>query len=152
LFGDEELIFVAAPGGSGSEATVLRAADGEILGKRKLPPADQRWTTLGRYVLGWQNLPDGRMTLALYDPWNETEVWSETFQHGSKAALVDGEAAAIMQRDGKFVLLNLADGKKVIDEQLEPERNLQNIYVLRSSHQDSLVTDRPPDRRVAAAP
>lgn len=143
LFGDEELILVASPTGNGSETTVLRAFDGQLLGKRKIPTLDQRWTTVGRNVLAWKNLPDGRMTLFLYDPWSESDVWSHTFLHGTKATLVNQESAAVMQRDGKFMMIDLASGKVAFEHKLEAEPNLQNIFVVRSTDQDILITNRP---------
>src|SRR5262249_26873024 len=51
---------------------------------------------------------------------------------------------ALMEPGGRFVILNLADGRKVVDEKLHEESNVQRIYVIRSQQQDFLVTDRPP--------
>jgi outer membrane protein assembly factor BamB len=153
LFGDEEMVFLAPP--SGKPALVLRTADGEQLGERSLPPADKRWTNYGRHLLAFREQGDGNhVALVLVDPWTGRGVWSETFSGwnngpspGVKGALIDGETVAVMQSDGRFVVLNLADGHKLIDQPLEAEQNqrnlLKSIHVLCSATQYFLVTDRP---------
>ncbi len=141
IFGDDELVVLAPP--DGGEAVVLRAIDGELLGKRKVPPSDQRWITSGRNVLAWRNNNEGKLVLAMHDVWGQKEVWSEVFQPGAKGTIVNGEAVAVLEPSGKFVCINLADGAKTIDEKLEPEQNLQTIQVLRSIERDILITNRP---------
>ncbi|HTQ39949.1 MAG TPA: PQQ-binding-like beta-propeller repeat protein, partial [Pirellulales bacterium] len=154
LFGDEEMI-VLAPA-NGKPALVLRTADGQLLGERTLPATfDKRWTSYGHCLLVFRDHNDGnKVTLAMFDPWTQHDVWSETFSgwnnggnSGLKCTTVDGETVALMQSDGRFVVLNLADGRKLIDQQLEAEQNqhsqLQSIFVLSSSQQVILIANRP---------
>lgn len=127
---------------------VLRTIDGQLLGKCTVPAPEQRWATLGRCVLVWHSAGDGKLEVKLTDPWAKRDLWSATFAPGSKGTIVDSESAAIMQPDGKFAMLDLADGHKTVDDKLEAEPSLQRIFVLRSKGQDILVTDHPfvPDR------
>ena len=56
IFGDDEITLVAPPPESGGgDALVLRTIDGQLLGKRPVPPVDQRWNTVGRNVVTWRN-------------------------------------------------------------------------------------------------
>jgi len=150
LFGDEEVLIVAPPGrerrdsGSSVQATVLRATDGQFLGDASVPLPEQRWTTFGRMLLVTRARNDGSQLLVMLDPWGKREVWNVGVANGMKGAVVDGESVAVMQPDGKFSLISLADGTRQIEEQLEPDRNLQNIYYLRSADCDILVTNHPP--------
>ncbi len=140
IFGDDEVLILASP--TEGKAWAVRAADGELLSECAVPPAEQRWTTYGRYLLTWKGVADGSQVLKLIDPLTQREVWTESFSAGVQGTIVGGDSAALMQSDGKFVMLSLADGKKLINEQLEKEQNLKSIYVLRSSKQDILLTAR----------
>ena len=99
----------------------------------------------------------------MFDPWTQQDVWSETFtgwNNGQnpalKGTLVNGEMAAVVQTDGKFVLLNLADGHKIIDTELKEEKDehglLQNIQVIASPDQYFLLTNRQPQPGVVTPP
>jgi outer membrane protein assembly factor BamB len=153
LLGDDEVVILAPP--NDKPAQVLRTADGELLGERPMPPADKRWTNVGRCVLAFREHGGGdQVALALIDPWTQHDVWSETFSGwnngpnpGVKGTLIDGDTVALMQSDGRFVVLNLADGHKLIDERLAEEQNqhnlLQSIHVFRSADQYLLMVNRP---------
>src|SRR6185503_5381319 len=93
--------------------------------------------------------------MSLLDLWKESGkqvVWSRKVATDSKACVVQREAVGLFEPGGKFVLLNLADGKPIAEEQLEAENPLNAIYILRSSEQYLLVTDSPPARRLTIAP
>ena len=68
VFGDEELLFVAPP--EGGDALVLRALDGQLLGKRHVRPLDKRMATIGRDTLEWGAL-DSNQVVSLRDSWTE---------------------------------------------------------------------------------
>ena len=138
LFGDDELLFVAPAGDE--ETLVLRAATGEQLGTRKIVPFEQRMLTIGRRVLCWQP-KGGQQRISLQDPWDDRTLWSFEFANGSKAAMVDQQAVAVLQPDGQFTLIELADGKPLIRERLEPEKSLIGIHLLRSDGQYLLITN-----------
>ena len=140
LFGDDRYLFVVEPGET--EALVIRQADGMEVGPRRVPPEDYRWTTMGRNILTW-NQTNNQLVLALYDPWYEEEVWSHPFAAGSKGYLIENDEVAVLQPNGLLVLLSLEDGTLRVNEQLEPEDNLDAIYVIRSSEQYLLVTSTP---------
>jgi outer membrane protein assembly factor BamB len=154
LFGDDEMV-VLAPA-NGKSALILRTADGHLLGERAVAPTfDKRWTNYGHCLLVFRDNSDSnKVTLALFDPWTQKDIWSEQFSGWNnggnsalKGTLVDGETVALMQSDGRFVVLNLIDGHKLIEQQLEAEQNqrsqLQNIFVFSSPQQFILVTNRP---------
>jgi len=155
LFGDNEFLFVVPA--DATEAMVLRQIDASSVGPRMVPPAENRWTTVGRKILTWKQSGQ-RLVLTLYDPWYEEDVWSYPFPVGSKGCLVDQDQVAILATDGRFTLISLADGAILIDEMLEPEPILDAIHVLRFSDQTilatttSLVSNRDQSVRVAAAP
>ena len=91
LFGDDEYIFAMPP--DRSEAMLLRALDGELLGTRKVPRPENRQimpggaeqvvygpfsetclAALGRKLLLWRIEGDKR-TLVLFDPLSGRDVW-----------------------------------------------------------------------------
>jgi outer membrane protein assembly factor BamB len=137
LFGDEEYLF-AAPAAEG-ETLVLRAATGQSLGKRRIAPAENRMTTLGRQVLSWQEA-DGHYVMEMRDAWLDKPLWSYTFTAGSKADLVSREVVGVFQSDGEFSLVSLADGKLLAKERLQKESTLVGIYLLPSPNGYLLVT------------
>src|SRR5262249_26454780 len=140
IFGDEEAVIVAPSGRERREgnsdsvsAAVLRATDGQLLSEYSVPLPDKRWATFGRRLLVTRDLNDGSQLLRMVDPWTKGEIWSMNIASGMKGTVVDGESIALMQPDGKFSLVSLADGTRQIEEQLDPDRNLQNIYFMRSA-------------------
>jgi hypothetical protein len=86
----------------------------------------------------------------LLDPWDERVVWEHAFANGSKADLVSQDAVGVFEPDGKVSLITLPDGKLLVREQLEPEKGLVNIHLLRTGSQYLLVTHTAP--RPEAAP
>lgn len=132
LFGDDELLFVVPP--RSDTATVIRVADGHILGQRKVDRMDNRWATRGRIVLSCKQ--DGREFLVrLFDAWSEETLWTERFTFGSRGALVGRDAMVMMQPDGRMVIRALEDGREIVDRQVAPETKLMNIFALGSSKQ-----------------
>ena len=59
---------------------------------------------------------------------------------GSKGWAVTGEAVGVMQHDGRFMLVSLGDGSKMIDAELDPEKSLSSIWVLADPDRYLLVT------------
>ncbi len=150
IFADDEVTIVAPP--DGADALVLRTLDGELLARRRVPPREQRMTTIGRTVLSWQ-MENGKPVMKLEDPWKEHVIWTRSFEAKAKAALVRDEAVGALEPssdpgDDKpwlFSLINLADGKPLVDkEPTVPSKNLANIYVLRTRDQWLLLTTVPP--------
>ncbi len=138
LFGDEELLFVA-PAGS-EDTLVLRAATGEELGVRSLPPFEQRMLTSGRNVLCWE--PKGpEHTLTMRDPWAEEALWSFTFAQGAKAAMVANDAVGVLEPGGAFTLVALSDGKPLVQTQLEAVKSLIGIHLVRAEDRYLLITN-----------
>jgi hypothetical protein len=146
LFGDAERLYVVPP--NTTEAVVLRAIDGQELGRRQVPRNDERITTLGSLVLVWsQPNAGGKATLKLFDPWEQADIWQHAFDAESFRALADDEAVGVLEKNGRFVLLSLADGKVAMDAQLDPEPGLNEIHLLRAETTDLLITSRPAGRR-----
>jgi outer membrane protein assembly factor BamB len=140
VFGDDEMLFVSGP--RNGQATVLRSLDGAEIGKRAVPSADERMTHFGNRVVSW-SIRDEHAVLEMVDVWEETPLWSYEFDVDAKVWLVDSEAVGVMQNDGQFMLITLPDGKPLVDEPLEPEPELAEIYVLKSRDRYTLVANRP---------
>jgi hypothetical protein len=141
LFGDHQYVFLVPAGET--TATVVRALDGKLLGQREVPL--EREGTLGRRVLVWRRA-DGHRVLKMVDPWDNRQLWPPQ-QFAATAALhhVNEEAVAVYEPGGRFVLVDLNDGRKVIDEELQAGRSLTEILLLDSPDQYTLVLyDRTP--------
>jgi len=136
VFGDGEYVFVVPSGET--TATVLRALDGTTLGQREVPLERER--TFGRHVLVWRE-GEGRRVLEMVDPWDNRTLWPpQQFAAGATLRYVAHEAAGVYEPDGRFVLVNLGDGRPIIDANLEPQRDLSEVFVLRSADQYVLIT------------
>ncbi len=143
LFGDDEVLLVVPPGAS--EAQVLRPRDGSLLGKCNVPPESERMATIGRRVLQ-ANATRGKLKLKLVDPWEKSEIWARSFNASRKTRMLDGNMMGVMDTSGRFVLLSLIDGLALIDEQLEAEPRLKDIYLMRDSDRYFLITNSSPTR------
>lgn len=138
LFGDDQFV-LALPRGE-REALVLDAVDGQLLGKRATPPADHRWTTCERYVLAWEE-KDSNLRLFLLDVERQQDIWSETLAAGSKGCLVEHNAVAILQPNGRFFLRSLNSDKILIERQLELDHPVESIRVRMSQGQYLLIVN-----------
>jgi outer membrane protein assembly factor BamB len=131
LFGDAELLFVG--NADKEEVTVLSATDGTIVGKRKLPKAEQRLTTFGRNVLSWSQ-QGAEFGIELKDAWQaNAPLWSKKVAQNSKGAIIDGDEFALLEPSGKLTVISLATGEVRFTADLEPEKNLAQLTVQRSS-------------------
>lgn len=136
ILGDEQYVFVVPP--DQGIATVLRAADGELVGQRQVP-AD-RIATFGRCALVWRDT-DTEATLELIDPWDGHIVWgSRAFAAHSKVSIVENELVAVFEPGGRFTVVEVASGRFRVDAKLQPENALADIHVLRSPDGYVLVT------------
>lgn len=140
IFGDDELVFVVPP--SGTEALVLSAVDGRELGRRPVVPFNQRVLTLGRKLLSW-HMDAGQHKFKMTDVWEQTPLWEHQFAGNSKAYQVDSELLGVVDPKGRFVAIDLADGKQLIDCEITPEPRLNEIYLLNSRDRLLLFTNRP---------
>ncbi len=140
-FGDDELIF-ALPIDS-SEAIVLRAWDGRELGTRRLPSVAERVACRGRHVLAWTAQGDGQRRLHLVDAWSGAELWQRTVAEGSKADLVEEDRLAVLEPEGKFWVLRIADGTVEIEADLPETPELTELLVVPSAEQYVVVANRP---------
>ncbi len=140
VWGDDDVMLVVAP--EETEALVLRASDGAELGKRPVAPTEQRVCTLGRRVVVWKSSRKNSV-VRMVDPYADQEEWSHTFAAKSRARLINNEELAIIDPGGRFVLLDLASGAIKIDCPIEQEKNLHEVYALRSRDHYILVANRP---------
>jgi outer membrane protein assembly factor BamB len=144
LFGDDEYVFALPP--DSDEATVLRAWDGEMLGKRRVPRTNRPQVfpngeqkavfnrfeetclaTLGRKMLLWW--PQGNQReLTLVDPFDGRDLWRGwKFAANARTCVVNDQVVAVMEPGGRFVLISLPDGRTIADLKLEAEPSLASI-------------------------
>jgi len=138
VFGDEEYLLAVSP--DREEAMLLRAADGESLGERKIARSSSqiqtrgrtmRWFgrieetylgAIGRRLLEWHDKPMGGHELALIDPVDGRDVWPRlSFPSGSRACRAGEQVAGVMEPSGRFALVSLADGRILGEAKLEKE-------------------------------
>lgn len=158
LFGDDEFIFCVPPDSGGQRALVFRAADGHLLGERAIPaseqtigPAQGRLITSGRHVL-LSSIEGDKRIVRLFDPWHQKNVWQAApLSPAAKCFVWQQEVVALMEPDGRVQLVNLADGRTLIDEKVEPVTitqpdkttriSLAEIYLLGSRDHFVLVAN-----------
>ena len=146
VFGDSEHVFVLPPGSNKVE--VYSSLDGTQEGTRSVPALENRWTTAGAQILCWRKADapqsDNRQwTLALYDPWTETDRWIHPVSESAKATLVDQDAVAVFEKTtGSFVILDRGDGEVLIEHMQKPDLGVQGIYVLSAKDTYFLITNR----------
>ena len=139
LFGDEEFLVVASP--TRSAGRLLRASDGAEMGIRDVRNLQQRWHTHGRRFLTWDSSGE-EVTLRMFDPWTEEDVWSYTAARDSRGCIVEDRWVAVLQPNGDFAMLSLETGAPLIEQHLETEERLRSINVIPSSNQFLLLTHR----------
>lgn len=136
LFGDEQMLLLSPP--DAAEAVVLRAIDGQEIGRRRVPPAAERLWTIGRCVATFKG---GR--LAMYDPWEEKTLWQHLFDPKAQVWLIDGQEAAVLDPEGRFTVVSLSDGRILLGAQLDSEPELEGLFVQRNSTHYIVAARRP---------
>lgn len=134
VFGDDECIYLVPP--DRSVAQVYRTVDGAALPSQGVPPWSQVMRALGRKLLVWQG--DGQqVTVRLFDVATQQDVWTRSYDHSAKANFADDGRLGVLQRDGKFQLIDVASGKALIDATVDAIDPLGAIFILR--HHDRYV-------------
>ena len=145
IFGDDERLFVTAR--NSSEAIVLRTLDGEELGRRQVPPPEQRLAVIGSHVrhLVPRSTAKRSCKCATYGP--RRNVW----QHRSRPALIPGRstirpsACSIARAVSSCCPCWTAARRSTARVPAEP--TLQEVFVFRTPTHDLLVTNRPAQNR-----
>lgn len=132
VFGDDEYIFVVED--DSDQATVLRAADGSVLGQRQLPASANRWTFANRHVLAWEEQGE-RYRIYLRDIFAETDVWSEEVGPGTVGDVFSAGKISMLQRNGRFFIRSLNSDQVLVRRRLESDENLNGLQVLHSGEQ-----------------
>lgn len=150
IFGDHEYVFVRQQTGANQdqesanvECSMLSAVDGRTLGKRQVPAPANRWTICGRNILAWEQKKDtpGQIRLFLRDAEQQKDIWSESFDAKSKGCLIDNDAVAILQPDGRFVVRSLTGAAPVTESKIDPIAQIASIRAIASSDQILLVVN-----------
>ena len=141
IWGDDQIVLVADS--DKTFARMFRITDGEEIGKPYVPDARRRIAFLGRQVLIWSpELASGntKYELRLYDPVTRQDVWSAQFSAEAQAEFVNETELAILEKSGRFVLLDLSTGEIRIDRPLiEPGTGELLMYV-QSARKSLVVT------------
>lgn len=140
LFGDDEYLFVTPHSSDSAQSPsgpvpvqVYHMLDGSPAGERKVADSARRWATNGRRVLSWSQKSGNAMVLQLDDIWAQKNIWTETAPSGSRAWLCSPDEVAIFSLDGSFKIRSLKSNAIKLATQLHKEKDLQQIYVLKSS-------------------
>jgi hypothetical protein len=144
LFGDDELLFVVPP--DSDTMLVLSALDGHELGRRPTVARDQRFLTRGRCLLTLQTGAE-RAELKLLDPWPQQTVWSRTFSAQARMWPLDNLELGVLEPDGSFVVLDLADGRPILQAKVDAINDLDSMLVLRSDRRYVLVANHPEPKK-----
>ncbi|MCH7988644.1 MAG: PQQ-binding-like beta-propeller repeat protein [Planctomycetes bacterium] len=114
-----------------TEALLLRAADGGEIGRRTLPPGKERLLVTGRYVVSWKQ--QGKQQLLwVFDFLEEKTVWRKEFAAPSNVTLIKNEEIAVLEPNGNFQILKIADGTTVLQSEVQHHRRISQIFVHRS--------------------
>lgn len=139
LFGDHELLFVTAP--DSQDCQVLRLRDGEEIGRRQIPPIQQRMATRGRELLTWQSDKQG-CRWQLLDAWQQEEIWSREFPAGTYPWMVNSRELAAVAPDGTMTVLDFSSGKQLLESRVEVPEDLIGAAVFHNHGRYLVVTQK----------
>jgi hypothetical protein len=118
---------------------VLRAADGKKVDAREVPSV--RPATLGRLVASWR-VESAESVLEMIDPLNGARVWPpRKFASDAKIYPLenDREVVGVLEPRGHFTLVHLADGRALVDADVERGGPAMDVHVFRSPEQTLVV-------------
>jgi outer membrane protein assembly factor BamB len=152
VFGDDDVLVCLGASDQASEkapdkALVLRADDGETVGRTTLVPAANVLGTVGSQSIAWESR-DGKQLLRVVDAQGKELRRLGDFQAGSKASMVADESVAVLQPDGDLAVLRVADGQADLRRKgLKLPNKLDRIHVLRQDDAYFVAISRPDDER-----
>jgi hypothetical protein len=91
-------------------------------------------------LLWWPE--DGQQRLlTMVDPFEGRDVWpGRMFPNNAHTSVADDRVVGVMQLDGHFVMMRLADGRTLADLTLEPEPTLIDITLMANGNRYYLLT------------
>ena len=139
FYGDDQMVLVTPRGAR--EAVVLSVLDGRELGRREMPPLEERMVTMGRNVLHWTKDGNGRV-LKLFDPWTGEDHWRHAYSPKSQPWYIDG-LAVVMEPAGDVVVVDIQSGEQTARMKLPEATGLESIYVAGERGHYSLIVNLP---------
>src|SRR5690606_15491698 len=106
-----------------------RTLDGREIGRCQLPDESDRIVTLGRCMLIWQQEQQGKQ-LTLVDPWENRVRWQHRFTQTAHFWLLGTDEVAVLDDTGRFVVASLEDGALRVDQIIQPDPNLTDMFVV----------------------
>jgi hypothetical protein len=134
LFGDDEFVFAADV--SSSSAYVVRFADGEIVEKRNLPGSD--WLlTAGRHLAqissGMNQSNTNRVQIvSVIDVMSQESLCKLELPSTARISVIEPNCIAAFDPSGRFCVVDVQNGRILIDEKLDAAPEMQAFYTMRS--------------------
>ncbi|MEZ6118642.1 MAG: hypothetical protein R3C28_19035 [Pirellulaceae bacterium] len=139
VWGDDQVIIVAD---DKRTCRIFSAIDGSEIQETSVPDAERRWTTLGRYVLTWDDVHSNGTQiwqLRMYDPISQKIEWELPCEMGTRGFVLDG-LVALVTHAGDFRLVRLEDGQVLATHPLDlSNRKLNRIQLIRSAGSQVLL-------------
>src|SRR5262249_52858659 len=144
----DDVLAVIGPGGD--KGLVFSAADGEIIGQPALAPVASVVGTVGSRLIDWENR-DGKQVLRVVAATGKELRLLGKFDAGSKATQVNDEAVAVLQPNGDFTVLRIADGgEEFCRKGLKLPNKLDRVHVTRIGETYFAAISRPDEDRERA--
>ncbi|MGH7201077.1 MAG: PQQ-binding-like beta-propeller repeat protein, partial [Planctomycetaceae bacterium] len=140
ITGDGRTVFLQPP--DSDQVIALRAADGADVGIHTLPDAESRLMTTGGTIVAWTQTGDGRMLRGI-DARTADVRWQHAFSDDAQADVVEAEEIAVLEPQGRLVIVSAGDGKPRFEQRLEPADGLQGLTVLRARERYVVLTRVP---------
>jgi outer membrane protein assembly factor BamB len=135
LFGDEQ--FVLAASTEQAALYVIRMSDGQLVNRRELP--EPPWLlTAGRNVVQLRDTKtDGqaKKTLRMIDAVSGERLFEADLDPAACTTTLEPEIVAVVEPSGKFQLLNVRSGSKIIEEKLPLAVPPKSLTALKSGDQ-----------------
>lgn len=130
LFGSSRALLVV--GADQDEAMVIDPWDGRELGRRRVPKSSLWLAAHGGRVVVW-DIVGGKRELSLFDPLNQAVVWRHEFDEKALAVPVANDEAAVLDPQGRLVIVSVDSGQKRVEAVLAEAANFDTLLVQRSS-------------------
>ncbi|MCA9225056.1 MAG: PQQ-binding-like beta-propeller repeat protein, partial [Planctomycetales bacterium] len=140
LFGDSRHLFVVP--NNGGQGMALSAVDGHLIREFRLDRDEVPWTANGSRLLAYRSDAKG-LHLRLVDIATDNELWKITVSAGSKGDLVDNDAVAVVEPEGRIRILSLTENKTFVDHAIPAESSLDAVTVKRFVDQYIVALRRP---------
>jgi outer membrane protein assembly factor BamB len=146
LFGNDQVVIAVEQNSTKAHAYSMH--DGRSLGEVEIPKWQEQLATKGTEVIAWRRLPNGQFELSSRDAVLGSVTWQHVFERQSQVDVAMNRYVAVVEPDGRYVIVDATDGRLITDYKASPLVNLGSLHLFTGTDQFVIAAGTTGHRRI----